>query len=112
MAAAAAAAVVFYVDAVFFSVGLVMWALMVKGRAVTACGWCGGGFDEVNEAAEDGELALQFRRIDEGFAGYLDEVEACKLENDDGDINCVGGLSQCRFFASELGPRVTVGRHR
>lgn len=49
----------------------------------------GGGFDEVDEAAEDADLAFKFDRINEGFVRDLDEVEAHEFENEDGNVDCL-----------------------
>lgn len=45
------------------------------------------GFNKVDEAVEDADLALEFYRVDKGFVGNLYEVETHKFEDEDGDVD-------------------------
>lgn len=59
----------------------IVWEVLLRG---------GRRLDEVDEAVEDADLALELDAVDEAFVRDLDEVEAEVLEDEDGDVDCRG----------------------
>lgn len=62
----------------------VMWVrpVAIEVSVGTCC-----GFDKVDETVKDANFAFEFGAVDESLVGDLDEVEACKFEGDNGDLD-------------------------
>lgn len=56
---------------------------VVVGVSIRTC--C--GFHKVDKTVQDTDFTFELCAVDESFVGDLNEVEACKFESDDSDLN-------------------------